>query len=170
VGQRPAGLAHRVLRYGEVRGVRRRKVAMSANALMAKVRPRRWRAAQHSKLFGDKLDVHSGGIDLAFPHHDNELAQAEVRGSVKMFTPRGGCRNAHGRAPISFQACSPQAYFCKDQWVNYFLHAGHLHIEGQKMSKSLKNFISIKARVRSALPRPCPASVPLILGRMARCW
>ena len=32
-----------------------------------------------SKLFGDKLDVHSGGIDLAFPHHDNEIAQAEVR-------------------------------------------------------------------------------------------
>lgn len=30
------------------------------------------------------------------------------------------------------------------QWVNYFLHAGHLSIEGLKMSKSLKNFISIK--------------------------
>ena len=31
-----------------------------------------------------------------------------------------------------------------NQWVNYFLHAGHLEIEGLKMSKSLKNFISIK--------------------------
>lgn len=59
------------------------------------------------------LDIHSGGIDLAFPHHDNELAQAE----------------AH-------MECG--------QWVNYFLHAGHVHIEGHKMSKSLKNFISIK--------------------------
>ena len=39
-----------------------------------------------------------------------------------------------------------QAYFCNDQWVNYFLHAGHLHIEGMKMSKSLKNFITIKVR------------------------
>lgn len=59
------------------------------------------------------LDVHSGGIDLAFPHHDNELAQAE-------------------------------AYYEMPQWVNYFLHAGHVHIEGHKMSKSLKNFITIR--------------------------
>ena len=58
------------------------------------------------------MDIHSGGIDLAFPHHDNELAQSE--------------------------AC-----FDNEQWVNYFLHTGHLHIEGQKMSKSLKNFITI---------------------------
>lgn len=59
------------------------------------------------------LDIHSGGIDLAFPHHDNELAQSEA-----------------------YSGCS--------QWVNYFLHAGHVHIEGHKMSKSLKNFITIK--------------------------
>lgn len=59
------------------------------------------------------LDIHSGGIDLAFPHHDNELAQSEAQ------------------------------YECR-QWVNYFLHSGHLHIEGQKMSKSLKNFITIQ--------------------------
>ncbi|KAL6929167.1 hypothetical protein ACO0SA_002507 [Hanseniaspora valbyensis] len=65
-----------------------------------------------SDIHGSNMDIHSGGIDLAFPHHDNELAQAE----------------AH--------------YDC-EQWVNYFLHTGHLHIEGQKMSKSLKNFISI---------------------------
>jgi len=59
------------------------------------------------------LDIHSGGIDLAFPHHDNELAQSE-------------------------------AFYESPQWVNYFLHAGHVHIEGHKMSKSLKNFITIK--------------------------
>ena len=59
------------------------------------------------------IDIHSGGIDLAFPHHDNELAQSE-------------------------------AHFECNQWVNYFLHAGHVHIEGHKMSKSLKNFITIK--------------------------
>jgi len=53
------------------------------------------------------------GADLKFPHHDNELAQAE--------------------------AC----FDCK-QWVNYFLHSGHLDIDGLKMSKSLKNFITIK--------------------------
>ncbi|RKO97673.1 hypothetical protein CXG81DRAFT_28008 [Caulochytrium protostelioides] len=66
-----------------------------------------------SEVLGDTLDIHSGGIDLAFPHHDNEIAQSE-------------------------------AYFDHDQWTNYFLHAGHLHIEGQKMSKSLKNFITIR--------------------------
>ena len=36
-----------------------------------------------------------------------------------------------------------QAYHGCAQWVNYFLHTGHLHIEGLKMSKSLKNFITI---------------------------
>ncbi|KAL5528718.1 CYR1_2 [Sanghuangporus sanghuang] len=63
-------------------------------------------------VFGDNMDIHSGGIDLAFPHHDNELAQSEA-----------------------YHQCS--------QWVNYFLHTGHLHIEGLKMSKSLKNFITV---------------------------
>lgn len=65
-----------------------------------------------SDAIGENIDIHSGGIDLAFPHHDNELAQSE--------------------------AC-----FDNEQWINYFLHTGHLHIEGQKMSKSLKNFITI---------------------------
>lgn len=65
-----------------------------------------------SEVLGSQLDVHSGGVDLLFPHHDNELAQSE-------------------------------AYHDCTQWVNYFLHTGHLHIEGLKMSKSLKNFISI---------------------------
>ncbi|KAK9450843.1 tRNA synthetases class I (C) catalytic domain-containing protein [Limtongia smithiae] len=66
-----------------------------------------------SEVVGSQMDIHSGGIDLAFPHHDNELAQSE-------------------------------AYHECKQWVNYFLHTGHLHIEGLKMSKSLKNFITIR--------------------------
>ncbi len=37
-----------------------------------------------------------------------------------------------------------EAYFNNEQWVNYFMHNGHLHIQGQKMSKSLKNFITIE--------------------------
>ncbi|KAG5725595.1 Cysteinyl-tRNA synthetase, partial [Termitomyces sp. T112] len=65
-----------------------------------------------SAIFGDNMDIHSGGIDLAFPHHDNEMAQSE-------------------------------AYHDCGSWVNYFIHTGHLHIEGLKMSKSLKNFITI---------------------------
>lgn len=59
------------------------------------------------------MDVHSGGVDLKFPHHDNEMAQAEAE-----------CGHT--------------------QWVNYFVHSGHLHIRGLKMSKSLKNFITIR--------------------------
>uniref|UniRef100_A0A6Q2YJ31 cysteine--tRNA ligase n=1 Tax=Esox lucius TaxID=8010 RepID=A0A6Q2YJ31_ESOLU len=68
-----------------------------------------------SSVFGSQLDIHSGGIDLAFPHHENEIAQCE-------------------------------AYHQCGQWGNYFLHSGHLHLKGsaEKMSKSLKNFITIK--------------------------
>ncbi|KAL9931189.1 hypothetical protein V8E36_008077 [Tilletia maclaganii] len=66
-----------------------------------------------SDVLGAQMDIHSGGEDLCFPHHDNELAQSEA------------------------------AFACR-QWVNYFLHTGHLHIEGLKMSKSLKNFITIE--------------------------
>ncbi|XP_067890275.1 probable cysteine--tRNA ligase, mitochondrial isoform X2 [Heterodontus francisci] len=68
-----------------------------------------------SSVFGNKLDIHSGGIDLAFPHHENEIAQCE-------------------------------AYHQCEQWGNYFLHSGHLHLKGseEKMSKSLKNYITIK--------------------------
>eukprot|EP01138_Halocafeteria_seosinensis_P003719 gb/GECG01003802.1/.p1 GENE.gb/GECG01003802.1/~~gb/GECG01003802.1/.p1 ORF type:complete len:689 (+),score=112.91 gb/GECG01003802.1/:1-2067(+) len=77
------------------------------------------------------MDIHSGGIDLRFPHHDNEIAQSE--------------------------ACLG----CK-QWVNYFLHAGHLHIEGQKMAKSLKNFV----RINDALSRFTSSQIRLLfLGK-----
>lgn len=68
-----------------------------------------------SSVFGSQLDIHSGGIDLAFPHHENEIAQSE-------------------------------AYHQCEQWGNYFLHSGHLHLKGsvEKMSKSLKNYVTIK--------------------------
>jgi cysteinyl-tRNA synthetase len=72
-------------------------------------------AASHSD---HPIDIHSGGVDLKFPHHTNEIAQSE-------------------------------AYYQKPQWVNYFLHTGHLHIDGLKMSKSLKNFISIQELLKS---------------------
>lgn len=52
-----------------------------------------------SEVFGKTMDIHSGGVDLRFPHHDNELAQSEAYWS----TPE-----------------------CKVQWANYFTHAGHL--------------------------------------------
>ena len=65
-----------------------------------------------SCILGESIDIHTGGYDLKFPHHDNELAQSE-------------------------------AYFDNDHWIRYFLHSGHLTIAGCKMSKSLKNFITI---------------------------
>ncbi|XP_072512989.1 probable cysteine--tRNA ligase, mitochondrial isoform X2 [Salminus brasiliensis] len=73
-----------------------------------------------SSVFGSQLDIHSGGIDLAFPHHENEIAQCEA-----------------------FHKC--------DQWGNYFLHSGHLHLKGssEKMSKSLRNYITIKDFLQS---------------------
>ncbi|KAJ8724948.1 hypothetical protein PYW07_015906 [Mythimna separata] len=70
-----------------------------------------------SDVFGNKLDIHTGGVDLKFPHHDNELAQSE-------------------------------AHFDQPGWVNYFLHTGHLTIAGCKMSKSLKNFVTISEALR----------------------
>ena len=69
-----------------------------------------------------RMDIHSGGVDLKFPHHDNEMAQAEAH---------SGC--------------------C--QWVNYFVHSGHLHIKGFKMSKSLKNFITIRQALENNTSR-----------------
>jgi len=60
----------------------------------------------------DTIDIHGGGVDLIFPHHENEIAQAE---SLKRKT-----------------------------FVRYWIHSGLLTINGQKMAKSLGNFISIK--------------------------
>lgn len=50
------------------------------------------------------------------------------------------------------QLSQSEAYFGCKQWVNYFLHTGHLHIDGMKMSKSLKNFISIKSCLKIYRP------------------
>ncbi|KAH6914174.1 cysteinyl-tRNA synthetase [Coprinopsis sp. MPI-PUGE-AT-0042] len=83
-------------------------------------------SAMASEVLGGQFDIHSGGIDLAFPHHDNELAQAEA-----------------------YWHKSPKESGGPIQWVNYFIHMGHLSIAGSKMSKSLKNFISIRDALAS---------------------
>lgn len=61
-----------------------------------------------SAILGDRLDIHSGGIDLAFPHHDNEMAQSEVSSPqylLETFLSKGGDRlttNAvHGLTTLS---------------------------------------------------------------------
>ncbi|ETW10241.1 cysteine-tRNA ligase, variant [Aphanomyces invadans] len=72
-------------------------------------------SAMTHHVLGDAIDVHSGGVDLRFPHHNNEIAQ---------------CDAYHHHA-------------CDHTWCKHFVHFGHLYIKGLKMSKSLKNFITI---------------------------
>lgn len=74
-------------------------------------------SAMAAEIFKTDLDIHTGGVDLKFPHHDNEIAQSE-------------------------------AHYDASGWVKYFLHTGHLTISGCKMSKSLKNFITIKEALK----------------------
>ncbi len=69
-------------------------------------------SAMAMKYLGDTLDIHTGGIDLAFPHHENEIAQSEA---------------ATGH-----------------RFVRLWLHAEHLIIDGEKMSKSLGNFFTLR--------------------------
>ncbi|HEY6126800.1 MAG TPA: cysteine--tRNA ligase [Candidatus Acidoferrum sp.] len=69
-------------------------------------------SAMAMRYLGETLDIHTGGIDLAFPHHENEIAQSEA---------------ATGK-----------------QFVRYWLHAEHLFVEGEKMSKSLGNFYTMR--------------------------
>ena len=78
-------------------------------------------SAMATDVIGGRMDVHSGGSDLKFPHHDNELAQSEAALGVH-------------------------------QWVNHFWHAGQLSIKGLKMSKSLKNFITIRQVLQQYTP------------------
>jgi cysteinyl-tRNA synthetase len=72
-------------------------------------------AAAH---LGDVFDIHGGGIDLVFPHHENEIAQS---------------RCAHGTAVMA----------------NVWMHNGFLQVEGEKMSKSLGNFVTINELLRT---------------------
>ena len=70
-------------------------------------------SALASHIFGNRIDIHAGGVDLQFPHHENE----------------------------EIQCC---AYFNNSQWVNYWIHSGHLNVKSTKMSKSLHNGISVE--------------------------
>ena len=69
-------------------------------------------AAMALKYLGDTLDIHSGGVDLTFPHHENEIAESEA---------------ATGKP-----------------FVRYWLHAEHLLVDHEKMSKTLGNFATLR--------------------------
>lgn len=70
-------------------------------------------SAAASGIFGSLLHIHSGGIDLQFPHHNNEIAQTE-------------------------------GFYDQPAWTQYWLHTGHLHIQGCKTRKSLGNCIAVQ--------------------------
>jgi len=69
-------------------------------------------SAMSTQCLGNHFDIHGGGMDLIFPHHENEIAQAE------------------GATCESF--------------VNYWMHAGFVRVDDEKMSKSLGNFFTIR--------------------------
>ncbi len=70
-------------------------------------------SAMSSKYLGETFDIHGGGQDLIFPHHENEIAQS---------------------------CCA----FGHDFYAKYWMHNGHLMVNGEKMSKSLGNFFTIR--------------------------
>ncbi len=79
-------------------------------------------SAMSSKYLGENIDIHSGGVDLIFPHHENEAAQSEAAsGNNKPF-------------------------------VNYWVHNGFLLIDNKKMSKSEGNFTTARAAMQKYPP------------------
>ncbi|MDD1694449.1 MAG: cysteine--tRNA ligase [Methanoregula sp.] len=73
------------------------------------------------KYFGQQYDIHGGGLDLIFPHHEAEIAQME---------------SLEGKHPM----------------VKYWMHTGFLTVKGEKMSKSLGNFITIRDALKTWNP------------------
>jgi cysteinyl-tRNA synthetase len=69
-------------------------------------------SAMATRILGPQIDIHCGGVDNLFPHHEAEIAQSE--------------------------SCTGKTF------VRYWLHSAHLLVEGQKMSKSLGNFYTIR--------------------------
>lgn len=69
-------------------------------------------SAMSTCCLGNHFDIHGGGGDLPFPHHENEIAQSEASTG--------------------------------EQYVNYWMHVGFVNINGEKMSKSLDNFFTIR--------------------------
>ena len=82
-------------------------------------------SAMAKKYLGDTFDIHGGGQDLVFPHHENEIAQSKC---------------AYHQNPKEFGK-SEKDY---GNFANYWLHNGFIQINGDKMSKSLGNFFLLR--------------------------
>ncbi len=74
-------------------------------------------SAMSAHHLGQRFDIHGGGQDLQFPHHENEIAQSEAA-------------HNHNNQPY--------------QMVNYWMHNGFVRVDDEKMSKSLGNFFTIR--------------------------
>ena len=92
-------------------------------------------SAMGGELFGQTFDIHGGGADLQFPHHENEIAQS--------------C-GAHGGL------CGHDAPHAAgkriDSHVKYWLHNGFIRVDNEKMSKSLGNFFTIRDVLKKYAP------------------
>ena len=85
-------------------------------------------SAMSCDLLGEHFDIHGGGADLQFPHHENEIAQSE------------GALYGQNRK------------YDDDPFVNYWMHNGHIRVNEEKMSKSLGNFFLIRDVLKSFDP------------------
>lgn len=81
-------------------------------------------SAMSQALLGENFDIHGGGADLQFPHHENELAQS--------------CGVAH---QFALQSIAPKIV---QSHVRYWMHNGFIRIDNEKMSKSLGNFFTLR--------------------------
>ena len=92
-------------------------------------------SAMGGELFGQTFDIHGGGADLQFPHHENEIAQS--------------C-GAHGGL------CGHNAPKAGEKRINshvkYWLHNGFIRVDNEKMSKSLGNFFTIRDVLKKYAP------------------
>lgn len=77
-------------------------------------------SAMSLKFLGENFDIHGGGADLQFPHHENEIAQS--------------CSAHRGSS-----------------YASYWIHNGFLTVDGEKMSKSLKNFITVDDLIKAGV-------------------
>lgn len=141
-------------------------------------------SAMTAALFGGALDVHAGGIDLKFPHHCNEIAQCEamygwgrdVRGNA---SKAEGIDNKDDDVTVVMKHMSPIEGYSSatttednnnsvstwsssnNEWCRVWIHTGHVHIDGLKMSKSLKNFITVRqlfGQQQSTTTTPSPTN------------
>ena len=87
-------------------------------------------SAMSKALLGERFDIHGGGADLQFPHHENEIAQSEG-------------------ALCGGEGCGCDADDKPNGFVRYWMHNGFIRVDNEKMSKSLNNFFTIRDVLKS---------------------